>query len=93
MNCYLSEYGYCVDMCHNSPGNNNLTFMNNTFATDLRWVFGHIYNDYSVQFGRGTGNIWSGNKLKVYPGSSPDPMSHVSTTGLVAISGWTLHLA
>jgi hypothetical protein len=68
--CYLSGFGATVDMCHNTPGNSALTFTNNTFGTDLPWVFRPLYDDYTNQF-RQAGFTWSGNKLKVLPGTSP----------------------
>ena len=72
---YLSGFGYCVDMGHNAEGNARLQFVNNILATDISWAFGPLYSDVSEQF-RQPGMIWSGNVLKVYPGSSNRPNAH-----------------
>lgn len=69
-NCFLSGFGYCVDMCHNVAGNNNLKFIYNVLATDIRWGFGPIYADFTAQFAQAS-NAWYGNKLQVLPGTSP----------------------
>jgi hypothetical protein len=67
---YFSGFGSCVDMCHNTSGNTNLTFTDNYLATDLPWIFGPIYADFTTQF-TGTTNVWRRNKLKVASGTSP----------------------
>jgi len=72
---YVSGFGWNSNVGHNIVGNNNIQFTNNVFATDLRWVYGPLYNDYSAQFGHGSTNKWSGNKLKVLPGTSPGPQA------------------
>jgi hypothetical protein len=69
-NNYLSGFGYLVDMCHNAVGNTNLNFLDNILATDLRWVFGPIYTDFTAQFAGAT-NRWHNNKFKVLAGTSP----------------------
>ena len=70
-NCYLSGFGYCVDMCHNVLGNSGLKFINNTFGTDIRWPWGPLYMDFATQFGASQSvNEWRGNKLRVVPGTS-----------------------
>lgn len=70
INCYLSGFGDCVNMCNNTAGNSNLTFTGNYFGTDLPWVFAPLHNDYTTQF-TGTTNKWRGNTLKVLRGTSP----------------------
>jgi hypothetical protein len=81
-NCFLSGFGYCVDMCHMVAGNNNLIFTNNTLATDVRWVFGPLYANFTTQFdGNDPTNQWSGNRLRVFPGTSPGPNSSFAFTG------------
>jgi hypothetical protein len=73
-NNYFSGFGYCVDMCHNVSGNNNLEFSGNILATDLRWAYGPLYADFSGQFNLANPtNKWFGNKLKVMPATSPGP--------------------
>lgn len=52
---YISGFGYSVDICHETTGSTHLTFTNNVLATDLQQPT----------------NTWSGNKLKVAPGTSP----------------------
>lgn len=66
----MSGFGNLVDMCHNTTGNANLTFTDNVFGTDLPWVFGPLYTDFTTQFTGGT-NLWRRNKLKVLAGTSP----------------------
>lgn len=68
--CFLSGFGYLVDMCHNVVGNTNLTFLDNVLGTDIRWGFGPIYADFTTQFAGAT-NRWHGNRLRVLPGTSP----------------------
>lgn len=68
--CFLSGFGYCVDMCHNVVGNTGLKFERNIFGTDIRWGFGPMYADFTTQFQQ-VANVWRGNKLKVLPGSTP----------------------
>ena len=72
--CFLSGFGYCVDMGHNAAGTVNCQFINNTIATDIAWHFGPLYNDFSATFDGG-GNVWSNNKLRVLPGTVPRPTS------------------
>lgn len=68
-NNYLSGYGYHT-VLSTSDNMTNTTFINNTFGTDIPWLFGPIYHDYTTQFS-GNGNIWRGNKLQVLTGTSP----------------------
>jgi hypothetical protein len=72
--CFLSGFGYLVDMCHNVVGNTNLTFLDNILGTDIRWGFGPIYADFSAQFA-GPTNRWHNNRLRVLPGTTPAPAS------------------
>lgn len=69
---FLSGYGNLVDIGHNVTGNNGMSVTNNTFGTDLPWVFGPLYTDFHLQFAHGNpnSNVWSGNKLKVLAGTS-----------------------
>lgn len=71
--CYLSGFSFLValDETTASTKNNNITFTNNIFATDLPWAFGPIYTSSGTNFSTGVNNTWSGNKLKVAPGTSP----------------------
>lgn len=72
---FISGFGYTTAFGGNKiNGMNNTTFINNVFGTDLPWVYGPIYDDYSAMF-RSLGNRWSGNKLRVLPGTSPWPGS------------------
>jgi Right handed beta helix region len=74
--CYLSGFAFCVDFCHNTPGNNNLSFTNNVFGSDLRWHYGALYNDFTAQFSSGSPtNQWSGNTFHVLSGTTPAPTS------------------
>lgn len=66
---YLSGYGYQTAL--STTGNmTNTTFTNNTFGTDIPWIFGPLYNNYTTMFS-GNGNVWSGNKIHVVAGTSP----------------------
>lgn len=68
---FLSGFGYCVDMCHgNAATTSNLTFEDNQIATDIGWFFGPLYTDFSASFSE-AGCLWSGNKLRVAPGTVP----------------------
>ena len=75
---YLSGFAALVDMCHNVTGNNNLTFTDNVFGTDLPWVVFNsviqggtpLYNDFSAQFGNGSTNLWRRNTLHVLAGTT-----------------------
>ena len=75
---YLSGFSYLVDMCHNGPGPcTGMQFINNTFATDVAWTYGPLYDNYSGQFSAANPtNIWSGNTLRVYPGSICRAQAH-----------------
>lgn len=68
--CFLSGFGYTVDMCHNVGGNSSLTFLDNIFGTDIRWGFGPVYADFTAQFAQAT-NRWHNNKLRMLAGTSP----------------------
>lgn len=78
---YLSGYGYNSALGSVSGGIRltNSTFANNTFGTDLQWIFGPIYTNYTSDFS-GFGNSWSGNKLSVLPGSTKASTSGFSFT-------------
>jgi hypothetical protein len=67
---FLSGFGYCVDMCHATPANTNLTFEDNLIATDIGWFWGPIYTDFSANF-RKAGSSWKRNKLRVLAGTIP----------------------
>jgi hypothetical protein len=69
--CYFSGFGFLVDMCHNTTGNNNLTFTDNVFGTDLQSIFGPLFANYATQF-TGSTNLWRRNKFKVIPGTTPN---------------------
>lgn len=72
-NNYFSGFGLTCDFGHNATGNNNWTVTDNVFATDIQWVFGPLYADFSAMFtlSNGLNNLWRRNVLKVYPGSVP----------------------
>lgn len=69
---YLSGFGYTLDMGHNVSGNNNMTFEDNVFGTDVRWAFGMCYADFTTQFSEAS-NVWRRNLLRVRPNTSPKP--------------------
>lgn len=68
--CFLSGFGYLVDMCHNVVGNTNMLFLDNVLGTHIRWGFGPIYADFSAQFAGAT-NRWHNNILRVLFGTTP----------------------
>lgn len=75
---YLTGYGYQTAL--STTGNmTNTTFTNNTFGTDIPWIFGPIYMDYTSMFS-GSGNVWSGNKIHVINGTSKWSGSSVTFT-------------
>ena len=85
---YLSGFGYLVAL--GTAGNQQLAgskFTNNVIGTDLQWIFGPIYDDYTTVFG-GNGNTWSGNTLRVLPGTTPAGTSNF--TFATAQSGYYL---
>jgi hypothetical protein len=76
---FLSGFGVTVDMCHGTAGNTNLTFQDNTIATDVSWHFRPIYTDFTSNF-NGATNLWRGNRLRVLAGTVPRPGSTPSFT-------------
>jgi hypothetical protein len=79
-NCFLSGFGYCVDMCHNVSGNSGMVFTGNVFGTHVRWHWGPLYANFAGQFGESS-NLWRGNKLWVMPGTSKAGSSSFDFTG------------
>ena len=77
--CYLTGFGVCVDMCHNVSGNTGLEFTNNVIGTDIRWFFSMLRESFAAQFGA-AGNVWSGNRFHVLPGTSRQPGSSPAWT-------------
>ena len=79
---FMSGFGNLVDMCHAVAGSTNLTFTNNTFGTDLPWVFGPLYANFTVPFTKASNptNSWSGNLFKVLAGTSTIPGQTFSWT-------------
>jgi hypothetical protein len=67
---YLSGFGYTADVGHEASGSTHMTFTDNTFGTDLPWVYGPVYGDETTLYGQPT-NTWHGNKLEVLTGTSP----------------------
>jgi hypothetical protein len=67
---YLSGFGYTADVGHETTGSTQMTVTNNTFGTDLPWVYGPIYADATELYSQAT-NTWSGNRLKVLAATSP----------------------
>ena len=70
--CYLSGYGYCIDMCNNVTDNTGLRFTNNVAGSDVCWHFGMMYDDFEAQFAE-AGNAWYGNTFRVRPGTVRHP--------------------
>lgn len=62
-NNYFSGFGYTVNMCGYFDGCENITFTDNTFGTDIKPVWGPLYN-----WRDGNGNLWRRNKWRVAPG-------------------------
>jgi hypothetical protein len=89
INNYLSGYGYLVAL--GTAGTKQFTsssFVNNVFGTDLQWVWGPIYNDYTTVFG-GNGNSWSGNTIHVVAGTTnAGTNSYTFTTGQSGYFMW-----
>jgi hypothetical protein len=74
MGNYLSGFGYTVNPCEDwaKSNNVNLVFTNNTFGTDLPWIYGPIYGNAKPTYSKpASGNVWSGNRLVVRAGTSP----------------------
>ncbi len=72
-NNYFSGFGYTVAIGENSIGDTNITFTGNTFGTDIKPVFGVLYDDDT--WNSAQGNVWRNNKWKVVPGSYYAPTS------------------
>jgi hypothetical protein len=96
---YLSGFGYCIDMCHGTYANSYLTFEDNVIATDIGWIWGPLYIDFSANF-RKVGSSWKRNKLRVMPGTVPAPASNrkytaadngkfVHPNGAYSLTDWT----
>jgi hypothetical protein len=62
-NNYFSGFGYTINMCGYFDGCSNITFTDNTFGTDLKPVWGPLYD-----WNDGNGNLWRRNKWRVTPG-------------------------
>jgi hypothetical protein len=67
-NCYLTGFGFLVDMCHGVFGSTNLLFTNNTIGTDVLWFFGPVSDD-TFLFSQPT-NSWKNNKLHYLAGTT-----------------------
>jgi hypothetical protein len=62
-NNYLTGWNHLIRI----PTISNGTYTGNTIGTDVPW-FVALSNDFSSQFGNGSGNLWRNNKLLVVPG-------------------------
>ena len=68
-NCYLTGWDYAFEFF--SIPNSNCKITNNTFGTEVPWTFAAASaTPVSWWAGRPNGNQWSGNTLKIYPGTS-----------------------
>ena len=68
---YLSGFGYLTALgrAGGGIGFTNSSFVNNVFGTDVQWVFGPLYSNYTADFSE-TGNSWSGNTIHVVSGTT-----------------------
>jgi len=62
-NNYFSGFGYTLNICGYFAGCSNVTFTDNTFGTDIRPVWGPLYD-----WADGNGNLWRRNRWHVAPG-------------------------
>lgn len=66
---YFSGFGYLLQLGSAGIGDNtNMVFTGNVVATDIGWIFGPLFDDFSPDYSTAT---WHDNKFRVYPGSSP----------------------
>jgi hypothetical protein len=63
-NNYFSGFGYTLNLCGYFSGCSNYVFTDNTFGTDIKPVWGPLYDWSSAN-----GNVWRRNKWHVVPGS------------------------
>lgn len=68
---YLSGFGYLIALgrAGGGIGFTNSSFENNVIGTDIQWVFGPIYNNYTTDFS-GSGNTWTGNTIHILSGTA-----------------------
>lgn len=68
---YFAGFADLVDMCHNVAGSTNLTFSDNVIGTDLPWLNGPLYADFTTTFTHASNatNNWQRNKFNVIPGT------------------------
>lgn len=76
---YLTGYGYTIILSEPDTGIfTNSQFVNNTFGTDCQSFWGMIFQDFGdgfIDYGpmfSANGNVWSGNKIKVIAGTTPN---------------------
>lgn len=79
--CYLSGFGFCVDIGHGTAANTNLTFVDNIIATDIGWHWGPLYTDFSANF-RKVGSSWARNRFRVMAGTRPASSSNPKYTSV-----------
>jgi hypothetical protein len=95
---YLSGFGYCIMMSMTSEST-NLIFEDNVIATDIGWIWGPLYANFSALF-RTAGSSWARNKLRVIPGTVPrkdsngkytaaDNGKFVHPNGTYSLTDWT----
>jgi hypothetical protein len=77
--CFISGFGYTVDLCHNDANASGIKFINNVIATDLRAHWGPLYSDCTSVVKK-SGGQWKNNKLRVLAGTSPAPTANVKFT-------------
>jgi hypothetical protein len=83
---YITGFGYAVRFYTSGQSGNggmsNLAFTNNVFSTAVRWQYAWVYNDESPIFTAPStsGNVWSGNTLSIWPGTTPNPSASPTWT-------------
>lgn len=64
--CYLSGFGYTVDMCHGYTGAANCKFINNVLSDAILPVFGFLYGGETTVFAvTKTTNQWENNTVLI----------------------------
>lgn len=86
LNNFLSGFDYTVIIAADCPPGTGIMVTNNTFSTVFPWLFGTILPGLNGNFGGTTGNVWSGNKLSIWPGTSATPNQDVPWT--TNMDGW-----
>jgi hypothetical protein len=78
--CFISGFGATVDLCHSDGAAQNIKFINNVIATDIRSHWGPIYSQDCSSVVRRPGGQWKNNKFRVLAGTAPSSEANLKFT-------------